>query len=114
MYHRVNAVGTFLDELDDARQTVAYGRLLAERDLWRRQAFAARIVLAQLKRGTCWCEVVLRKACGCKNATASGPRMAYAQTYPTPGTLQITLKLVGFACDRCEQEWIREIQPEVP
>ena len=55
--------------------------------------------------------VILRKACGCLHATASGPRLKHSQLFPSPGVVQVTFKIIGFGCDRCDTEWTREIQP---
>ncbi len=55
--------------------------------------------------------VILRKACGCLHATASGPRLKQVTTFPAQGQVQVTFKIVGFGCDRCDLEWDKEIQP---
>lgn len=46
-----------------------------------------------------------RKACGCKGATASGPRVVHASLDMVFDQMQLTAQMAGLACDECDTPW---------
>lgn len=48
--------------------------------------------------------VMQTKVCNCRS-TASGPRLKLVQELLPTGGIEVTVRVLPFACDRCDTPW---------